>query len=124
MAMTTKINTALTVDLNHEDLNQGSHSYNIVSSPSHGKLTGSGSNRTYTPDNNFTGDDEIRYVVQNDAHQSSISTIQLKVTQNTNTQTNSDSGGGSMPVTFIWLSMLLLITRKAIHSRGKTSLKI
>ncbi|HEX2052006.1 MAG TPA: Ig-like domain-containing protein, partial [Actinomycetota bacterium] len=38
-------------------------SYTIVSGPGHGSLSGAGSDKTYTPDANFNGDDSFTYEV-------------------------------------------------------------
>ena len=129
MILGTKVNTDLAIQLNSNGLNQESLSYRIVALPLHGSLVGNGANIIYSPDSNYIGDDEIKYIVQNSSHQSSIATISLKVsangevivpttpvtpTPNNPSNSNSDSGGGSYPLELLWMSFLIYIFRRKL----------
>ncbi len=121
MTIEAKTNSSVAVTLNNSGSNQGTLSYMIIDSPKHGTLTGSGADRTYTPNSNFEGNDEISYVIQNGSHQSSIATISFKVSQDgqveepVNPPATSDdsSGGGSLPINMLWVFALIYMGRKS-----------
>jgi endonuclease G len=54
--------------------------YTIVSPPQHGTLSGSGANRTYTPDTDYFGPDSFTYRANDGALDSNISTVSITVT--------------------------------------------
>jgi len=58
-----------------------SFTYTIVSSPTHGTLTGSGANRTYTPDLDFYGTDSFTFNVNDGSHTSNTSTVHITITE-------------------------------------------
>jgi hypothetical protein len=55
----------------------------IVSGPSNGTLTGSGFTRTYTPNNNFLGNDLITYRIYDGTSNSNLATVSITVSQTT-----------------------------------------
>jgi DNA/RNA endonuclease G (NUC1) len=57
----------------------GSLTYSIVSGPSHGNLTGSGANRTYTPAPDFNGTDTFTWRVNDGTNDSNTSTMTITV---------------------------------------------
>jgi hypothetical protein len=77
---TTFENTALTVTLSGTDLEGSPLSYKIVSKPSHGKLVGTGSNQTYTPNTNYRGPDSFTFKVTDGRKNSNIATVLITVT--------------------------------------------
>ncbi len=63
VSASTAQDTAVAVTLDGDDIDGDSLTYTIVSGPSDGSLSGSGVNRTYTPDAGFTGTDSFVYQV-------------------------------------------------------------
>jgi DNA/RNA endonuclease G (NUC1) len=57
----------------------GTLTYTIVSGPTHGELTGSDGNRTYTPDLNYFGPDSFTFKVNDGANDSNTSTVSITV---------------------------------------------
>jgi hypothetical protein len=55
--------------------------YTIVSSPTHGTLTGTDANRSYTPDLDFYGTDSFTFNVNDGSHTSNTSTVHITVTE-------------------------------------------
>jgi DNA/RNA endonuclease G (NUC1) len=53
--------------------------YTIVTSPSHGALSGTDGSRTYTPAPDFNGNDSFTYYVSDGTHNSNTSTVSLSV---------------------------------------------
>jgi hypothetical protein len=60
------------------DANEDELTYTIVTSPSHGKLSGTAPNVSYTPNPNFTGTDSFSFKV-NDKTADSIATVSVTV---------------------------------------------
>lgn len=54
-------------------------SYEIVQAPQHGTLSGTGQQRTYTPDADFNGQDAFVFKVNDGVYDSNLSTIHLNV---------------------------------------------
>lgn len=54
--------------------------YTIVSGPSHGTLSGTAPNLTYTPDGNFHGSDSFSFVVSDGASTSDLALVSITVT--------------------------------------------
>lgn len=54
--------------------------YTIVNPPQHGILSGSGANRTYTPDADYFGPDSFTYRANDGALDSNVSTVSITVT--------------------------------------------
>jgi endonuclease G len=55
--------------------------YTIVSTPSHGQLTGTDGNRTYTPAPDYNGNDTFTYNVSDGTHTSNTSTVTLTISE-------------------------------------------
>jgi hypothetical protein len=53
--------------------------YTIVTGPSHGSLTGTDGNRTYTPAPDYNGNDTFTYYVSDGTHTSNTATVSLTV---------------------------------------------
>jgi DNA/RNA endonuclease G (NUC1)/fibronectin type 3 domain-containing protein len=59
----------------------GALTYTIVSGPSHGSLTGSGSSRTYTPAPDYNGSDSFTFRVNDGSHDSNTSTVSITINE-------------------------------------------
>ena len=68
------------ITLSATDVDNDTLTYSIVSNPTHGELTGSGTNRKYTPTANFHGNDSFTFKVNDGKVDSSVATITIKVT--------------------------------------------
>jgi DNA/RNA endonuclease G (NUC1) len=63
-SVSTNANTAVSVALTGSDLETPSNlTYTITSGPTHGSLSGTGANRTYTPAANYSGPDSFKFTV-------------------------------------------------------------
>ena len=61
------------------DVDSASLTYTIVSGPSHGTLTGTGANRTYTPTLNYNGSDSFSYRVSDGPSTSGTVTVSISI---------------------------------------------
>ena len=71
--------TAVAVMLSGSDVDSNSLTFAVLSGPAHGTLSGSGANRTYTPDPGYLGADSFSYVANDGALDSAPSTVSLNV---------------------------------------------
>ena len=85
--VTTDEDTPVALLLTYTDLDGGPGPYTItiVNGPDHGSLSGSGTNRTYTPDSGYTGADFFTWRVNDGLANSNVATVTLQV----------NAGGGS-----------------------------
>jgi len=67
--------------LNVASPNNNPVTYTIVSGPSHGQLTGTDGNRTYTPAPDYNGNDTFTYNVSDGTHTSNTSTVTLTISE-------------------------------------------
>ncbi|PCJ52740.1 MAG: hypothetical protein COA79_23260, partial [Planctomycetota bacterium] len=74
------MNTPKALTLIGLDPENTSLSYTIVSGPSDGTLSGTGSNITYTPDTNYTGADSFTFEVDDGSITSNPATVTLNIT--------------------------------------------
>ena len=73
-------NASVGITLAGTDSDGTVQSYNIVSSPSNGALSGSGANRVYTPNTDFAGNDSFTFTVtDNDGASSSAAEVAITV---------------------------------------------
>ena len=78
--LTVAEDTSITLNLTGIDPNGNNLSYLIVEQPLHGMLAGAIPALTYIPDDNYTGQDNIRFSVTNGEHVSQVETITITVT--------------------------------------------
>ena len=71
--------TAVAVTLSGSDADGNSLAFAALSGPAHGTLSGSGANRTYTPDPGYLGPDSFSYVANDGALDSAPATVSLNV---------------------------------------------
>ncbi len=88
--LTTSENTPLAITLTGTDPQGLSLSYNIVTPPANGSLTGTAPNVTYTPKSGYSGTDSFTFAVNNGVGDSAPATISIKVTS---------TAGAAPPVT-------------------------
>jgi len=69
-----------TVSITMEAVGSGNLTYEIVSQPTNGSLSGTGANRTYTPNPNFNGTDSFTFRVSDGQRNSNTSTVTINVT--------------------------------------------
>ncbi len=78
-ATTTDEDTAVPVTLDGADADGDVLTYSVSAAPSHGTLTGTGTARTYTPDPNFHGTDQLTYVVNDGRGGTDTGTVTITV---------------------------------------------
>ncbi len=78
---TTAQDTPVTVALQASDANGDALSYAIVSQPTHGAVTLSGSSATYTPTAGYLGGDSFTYKANDGQADSNIATVSITVTE-------------------------------------------
>ncbi|MBI5944540.1 MAG: right-handed parallel beta-helix repeat-containing protein [Chloroflexi bacterium] len=76
-------NTSIDLILTGTDVENSPLTYSIVDDPSHGSLSGSGANRTYTPATNYSGTDSFTFKVNDGTSDSVPGTVSINVTAHT-----------------------------------------
>ena len=79
-SVSTNEDTAKAVVLGASDVDGDSLTLSIVNGPGHGTLSGSGANRTYTPNANFNGSDSFTFKANDGSLDSNAATVSLTVT--------------------------------------------
>src|SRR5207247_664567 len=79
-AVTTDEDTAKAITLSATDTEASSLTYAIVASPTHGSLTGTAPNVTYTPAANYNGSDSFTFKVNDGTVDSNVATVNINVT--------------------------------------------
>ncbi|MCO6046520.1 Ig-like domain-containing protein, partial [Aeoliella sp. ICT_H6.2] len=89
-AVVTNEETSVGITLTGSDIDGDPIAFSIESNPSHGSLSGSGANRTYTPFLNFAGSDSFQFRVTDPDGGFSIATVSITVnnTPDSPTQVN------------------------------------
>ena len=80
-SVTTDQDTAVAVSLSATDTDGDPLSYSIVSGPANGTLSGSGANRTYTPNAGFFGNDSFTFKANDGMDDSNTATVTISVNQ-------------------------------------------
>ena len=78
-SVSTNEDVALPVTLSAFDANGQAITYNILSLPNNGTLSGSGANRTYTPNANFNGTDSFTFRATANSLNSNTATVNITV---------------------------------------------
>lgn len=68
---------AIAITLGGTDVESDSLTYSVATNPSHGTLSGTGANLTYTPDENFHGDDSFTFTANDGVNDSSAATVSI-----------------------------------------------
>ena len=77
--LTTNEDTAKAITLTATDANNDALTYSIVSNPTHGTLSGTALNLTYTPSANYNGSDSFTFKANDGTADSNVATITLQV---------------------------------------------
>ncbi len=80
LAVTTAEDTPAAIFLIASDPDGAPLTYSILSSPSHGTLSGTGANRTYTPAANYSGADSFTFQAGDGELSSNVATVSITVT--------------------------------------------
>jgi ribosomal protein S30 len=83
------------ITLTGSDIDGDALTYGIASSPSHGTLTGSGADRTYTPDANYHGPDSFTFGVDDGNGGSDTATVAITVTPVNDAPVAGDDSAGT-----------------------------
>ncbi len=78
-SVTTLVNNARSIVLTGSDPNGGTLNYAVVNQPQHGSLSGAVPNVTYTPANDFFGNDSFTFKVNDGANDSPAATVLVRV---------------------------------------------
>ena len=78
-SVTTNEDTARAVVLNGSDVDGNALTYTLASNPSHGTLTGTAPNLTYSPAANYNGTDSFTFKVNDGAASSGVATVSITV---------------------------------------------
>ncbi|MGJ8672613.1 Ig-like domain-containing protein [Rubritalea sp.] len=73
------INESVAVTLSATDVDNDSITYTVVSEPTYGELSGTVPNLTYTPNTDYTGNDNFTYVANDGYGDSELATIAVSV---------------------------------------------
>jgi hypothetical protein len=76
---TTNEDTPTNMALGASDVDGDALTYSIVGGPAHGKLTGSGASRTYTPDPDYNGPDSFTFKASDGIADSNVATVNISV---------------------------------------------
>ncbi len=79
-SVTTEEDTPVSITLEGSDPDEDELSYTVVESPSHGSLSGTAPNVTYTPKPNFNGSDSFTFKVSDETADSNAATVSITVT--------------------------------------------
>ena len=80
-SVTTAEDTQKAITLTASDFNvNNALTYTVVTPPSHGSLTGTGSNLNYAPDQDYFGPDSFTFKVNDGAKDSNVATVSINVT--------------------------------------------
>lgn len=78
-SVTTAEDTPKAITLSGTDADGNPLTYVVVSGPTNGVLTGTGANRTYTPNTNFNGGDSFTFKVNDGTVDSALATVSITV---------------------------------------------
>ena len=106
-SVSTPVNTAASFVLGATDPEGDSLTYAIVSGPSHGTLSGTAPNLTYTPAGNFIGTDTLTFTASDGFLSSNTGTVTFVATPQTATQ--------------LWASLDTAIRTDALNTEWQTS---
>jgi cellulase/cellobiase CelA1 len=77
--LVTSEDSSLNITLSASDIDSGSLTFSVVSGPSHGSLSGTAPNFTYTPNANYNGNDSFTFKASDGQDDSNTATISIEV---------------------------------------------
>ena len=80
-SVSTDQDTPVSITLSATDADGDSLTYSIVSGPANGTLSGSGANRTYTPNAGYFGTDTVRFKVNDGKEDSNTASVSITVNE-------------------------------------------
>jgi cellulose biosynthesis protein BcsQ len=80
MTLTIVEDTPTAINLDGSDQDWDTVTYRVVTGPSHGSLSGTAPNLTYTPSANFSGLDSFTFKVNDSTTDSALASVSLKIT--------------------------------------------
>ena len=100
--ISTNVNTAVSVTLTGSDANNDPLTFSVVSNPTHGSLSGTPPNLTYTPNINYTGSDSFTFLANDGLADSNTATVSINIASSNlppvvnpqNEETNEDTAKG------------------------------
>ncbi|MFH1882192.1 MAG: Ig-like domain-containing protein [Planctomycetota bacterium] len=78
-SVTTEEDTPVSITLEGSDPDEDELSYTVVESPSHGSLSGTAPNMSYTPNPNFNGSDSFTFKVSDETAESDAAIVSITV---------------------------------------------
>jgi len=111
MALEVVQNNTFTFSLSATDQDNDALSYRLIDSPRNGDLSNfssTGDSINYTANENFVGEDSLRYVVNDGTFDSSVRTVRFSVIEST-ISTNDNSGGGSLGIFALFLFTIIYL---------------
>jgi hypothetical protein len=94
-SVTTDEDVAKAITLAGSDVEGGALTYTVTAGPTHGTLTGSAANRTYTPQANYNGSDSFKFKVNDGVADSAEATVSITVAAVNDAPVNSVPGAQS-----------------------------
>ncbi len=80
-SVTTQENTAVAITLSAQDPDGDPLTFDVVDPPTSGVLSGTGSNRTYTPNSGYIGQDSFTFWARDGQAYSNVATVTIEVTE-------------------------------------------
>jgi hypothetical protein len=121
-SVSTTAGSALAITLTATDADSTTLTYVIVSNPSHGTLSGSGSALTYTPDAGFSGADSFTFKANDGFSDSNVATVSITVSAAASAGSAGSSGsggGGGALAGWPLLALGVLVLRALIVRRRR-----
>ena len=125
-SVSTTAGSAITITLHATDADSPTLTYSIVSAPSHGTLSGSGSTRSYMPDAGFSGTDNFTFEASDGISNSNVATVSITVSAvagGASAGSNSGGGGGGGGALKPWplLALGVLALSSVLRRRAATA---
>jgi PKD repeat protein len=95
-SVTTDENTAAALVLAANDRDGDTLTYAVISGPSHGKLSGTAPQLTYTPDHDYVGSDNLTFKAGDGALDSNVATVSITIRQVKHDTSTTYSGDGTV----------------------------